>query len=109
MGTLLLIGAGLVCFVAVVGVFVLVALAAEFAVSRIFPNVSRKWTSFLSAGVLPLAMTALTFAVLVLAVDEEFRGPEVLGLGLLLAISGFALIVAWPLAWWQTYRIVRNC
>ena len=108
MGTFLLIGAGLACLGALVGVFVLVSLAAEFAVSRIFRNASRKWTSFLSAGILPLAITALTLAMFVLAVDEEFRGPEVLGLGLLLAISAFSVIIAWPIAWWQTFRIVGN-
>ena len=100
-------GLALLFLLAALGLFQLVAFAAMFIFYRFFGVKSPKLAGFLGAGLLPGILVA-GFVVLLVSIDENFRGPEILGLGMVLALTVFAVCVAWPLNWWLNCRFFRS-
>ncbi len=108
MGEALVIASGLLAIIVIVGLFFGVAVILASLVLAAFPGWNRKWVAFMASGVLPLGCLLLFVGSLVAVVDEEFRGPEVLGLAILGIATGFAIVVAWPFGWWLTDRFLRK-
>ena len=86
------------------GVSVLVARLSSF----LFPTASKGLVSVLASGILPGLLGALFLAALGNVLDENFRGPEVLGIALVGFVAVFALFIAWPLSFWLTKKALHK-
>lgn len=91
-----------------ISAFTGISLLLGLAIRAIAPRINRMLLAFIASGVIPCSSALLLFGVLAATVDEEFRGPEVLGLAILFAIVAFLVVIVWSVTMFATYRFYRN-
>ncbi len=104
--TFLGIVAGLLALTPIVGIFCAISFALGLVIQSLLPRAGRVKTAIASAGCLPLMILAGFLIVTIAALDEDFRGPEVLGLAIIGGVAAIGLIIAWPVSAWLTYRLL---
>lgn len=98
----------------VAGILLLMAICSGIAIlfglviAAVAPSINRLMLSIIATGVLPMGVLVLLLVAPMVAIDGEFRGPEVLGFAILLATAIFFVVILWPASLYVTYRFFRN-
>jgi len=78
------------------------------AVRSLAPAIKLWLLALLTTGAVTLVWVAMLLMIPVIAIDGEFRGPEVLGFMILFAIAILTVVIAWPASCFFTYRWFRS-
>lgn len=108
MGEVILVVLAIFGLLLLVAIGTFIAIMIGFLIKAVAPGINRLLLSIVSTGVVPAGWLALLLVVVLATVDEDFRGPEVLGFAILFAVAIFLVVIIWPASLFLTYRFFRN-